>query len=823
MKKIFLLIFSVVFILFAFLPFFTKSAYACTSGDVQCNVNNVNTTQYCSYDPFSGWHWVDGATCGSNQYCNYGYCYNMVCSPSNWTCTSNTAHKQCYPNGRGWYSAVPCSNGQLCISGTGLCYTSCSGRADFCQTQINNCNASNGGGYNNDSTRDAYCTASNNNTAAYCCSCHLFFCDASCNEWYPYHEAFMVCGQSNVLYDANTANCNGTIYNGPPWNGRPMVCPSVAPVDGVCAATHYTCTAGTPSKAPGDITGDTATQYNWNCNGIGSGSTATCSEIKSIAPIGNHDGSACSVINGWTCDPDKFDQSLNVQIYNGNRDSGGTLLDTITANASRPDVAGSCNGNANVGFNYSPPVSIQNDGNQHSIYVYPVDIDPSGNPTGTNPLLGGSPKTLGPCNYSISGLVYRDGDKSGSYDTSKGDTVYKDQSLQIKVCQGANCNTYSTSTANGTFTTGAAFLAGTYTVSLAGLPQLNGKTDPSYSYSGNSSFTVTVGNPCTPAAEATSSCDASYNVTGVDFGITNSNVWIQSVGGDIYLAANPFKYSTIPQNACGGGGTDDYLSVTQAPQIASPGIIYSGNNNVSFGGGHASVNNWWVGGIAYPEPIELTPQNKVPTSYDYISALVSKSGETTKNLSDASICPDFSNCNLSNSGSLAKGVYTADIGDNGTLNITGANNAFTNGNYIILVKGGASAKLLISTNIVVPANNTLLISSQADIHVSGSVGVTSATDNTTDANANLEGFYSTDRNFYVDGTNNCATGPDKRLNVQGAIVTNAALNGGSLQINRDMCVNDTCPTLSVKIRPDFILSAPLLYQPLTRILREVAP
>jgi len=421
---------------------------------------------------------------------------------------------------------------------------------------------------------------------------------------------------------------------------------------------------------------------------------------------------------------------------------------------------------------------------------------------------------------SISGFVYNDGDRSRSYSSSK-DSIYTAQSLPIQVCMGASCNTYHTD-GSGNFTTGVTFPPGTYTVSLSGLPQLNGQTDKSYAYSGNSSYQVTLGSPCSPAAEASSSCSGN-NVIGVSFGITNSHIWIQSVGGDIYQAGN-FQFSTIPDNACGGGGAYDYMSIPSPAAIASPGIIYSeaASADFDFGEGSASPSNWFVAGSSV--------NFQVRTSYASVNTLVGQSNSTLIPLANVCGGGGLNNCSLPSG--LASGVYTVDLGSNGTLNLNAANNTFTNGDYVIMVAGSGTAKLTIKTNILVPAGNTLLLTSQTDIHVDKAVGVTSATsNNTADTNANLEGYYSTDKSFIVDGNTadgtSCAiNNPDLRLNLQGAIVTNAVLlpaGGGKLQINRDMCEEDVCPTLSVRARPDYVLNAPLLYQPSKRFMQEVAP
>jgi len=53
---------------------------------------------------------------------------------------------------------------------------------------------------------------------------------------------------------------------------------TAAAVNGVCAATHYNCTAGGPST----LNVDGPTQWSWTCPGSGGGSPASCSELKPV-------------------------------------------------------------------------------------------------------------------------------------------------------------------------------------------------------------------------------------------------------------------------------------------------------------------------------------------------------------------------------------------------------------------------------------------------------------------------------------------------------------------------------------------------------------
>jgi hypothetical protein len=199
--------------------------------------------------------------------------------------------------------------------------------------------------------------------------------------------------------------------------------------------------------------------------------------------------------------------------------------------------------------------------------------------------------------------------------------------------------------------------------------------------------------------------------------------------------------------------------------------------------------------------------------------LVKDAGITPTDLSSISGCNDLSNCTLPDT--LEKGIYIA----NGNLKLGGgfpSTYAFpSNNGYVILVNGD----LTIATDIHIPHTSTVIFAASGDIHVDKSIGTTIPTDDT----ANIEGYYSTDKSFILDsyGPNNCPATPDKRLNVEGAIIANAIYDTsgskGTVQVKRDMCGGDVCPTLSVKARPDFVLNAPLLYQFTKGIEQEMAP
>lgn len=107
-------------------------------------------------------------------------------------------------------------------------------------------------------------------------------------------------------------------------------------------------------------------------------------------PYGWHDNSSCSsVAAGWTCDPSNFSEPLAVHVYRDGPAGSGTFVGAYTASDTRSDVASSCGGYANHGYNVPFPDALR-DGQTHTYYTYAIDT-PGGQ---NNPLLSGSPKSV---------------------------------------------------------------------------------------------------------------------------------------------------------------------------------------------------------------------------------------------------------------------------------------------------------------------------------------------------------------------------------------------------------------------------------------------
>ncbi|HYM65435.1 MAG TPA: hypothetical protein VES68_03050 [Candidatus Sulfotelmatobacter sp.] len=410
--------------------------------------------------------------------------------------------------------------------------------------------------------------------------------------------------------------------------------------------------------------------------------------------------------------------------------------------------------------------------------------------------------------FSVSGNVFVDQDKDQLQDN--GDPNYSG-AISISPNPAGVTVTYPSS---GTYLI-SNMPGGTYTISYTSLP-----TGYQMTYPQNgppASFTVTVGNASTGntcnEVSNSATCDVNGNITTLSYGITNSLPWIQSQGGDITgtNVTNP-SGGGISNPIPAGATCGTYVSLVGSGSPQTPGVVFSGASSYDFGSGQASQDpyNWVVGGNTYPDTYTPLTPGTIKTSYNYVSSIAKASGITPVDIASYCGANGINSCSLS--ANIPNGIYIA----NGDLTLTGASYTFpANKNYIILVSG----TLNINTEIHVPVGSTVMFTSLGDINVGSNVGESNITLTT----SNIEGYYSTDTNFNVLGTNTCPTS-DLRLNVAGSIVVNASLTGGSFNNQRDLCAGDLqCPAFMIKERPDFILYAPDFFKTTRRVWREVAP
>lgn len=276
--------------------------------------------------------------------------------------------------------------------------------------------------------------------------------------------------------------------------------------------------------------------------------------------------------------------------------------------------------------------------------------------------------------------------------------------------------------------------------------------------------------------------------------------WFQGKGGDArkdYGFVDPVplgNYALLD----GNGGT--------------PGVIFTGDASSDFSPGSSSSKDWVAGGITYPESFTPVRSGVMRTSYDYYNSLLQQNGITPSDL--AKTC-NLDNCTLPGGRvGLANGIYKA--GGDVSLNAY----TFPSGkNYVILIDGNLTLK----GNIIVPIGSTVTFSVSGSISVDRNLGEVRAAS----TDPNLEGFYSADQSFIIQGHNNCGLGADRRLNIAGAVFVNVKQNrgrfAGSLQNNRDLCADNPYPSLFISERPDFILNAPAFTKHPNFIWQEVAP
>jgi hypothetical protein len=438
------------------------------------------------------------------------------------------------------------------------------------------------------------------------------------------------------------------------------------------------------------------------------------------------------------------------------------------------------------------------------------------------------------CGYSAGGKVYVDLDKSGDMNGSD----YPYPGGTVTICQGdqpSGCpSAYQTLTtgSDGTYTNTGLLPSGTYTALLSiplGFEAFSPKPPV---------IVFTVGGSCAPAAKCSSG-----NISGLDFSITNSVPWMQSVGGDIYARGfnNPIPSSATTAVPYGGGGA--YASVFGLSN--TPGIIYSGDLNPSFGlgGGSASSNppfGWTSGSSQYPNVFSSLGA-PFSTSFSFMDGMIDKFGVRGDVKALSTVCPVVSDCSLSGA---ASGIYYS------YSDVTLKASTIQNGTNIILLVGKRSVvdvtqpttpttvitpmNLNITGKVLVAVGSTLFVTVSGDINVDKTVGEALGTTYCTapqGANAlsmgcDLEGYFSTDNNFNLKGNpvGSCPAA-DLRFNLGGAVVVGALGTGGTFSYaTRDMCADGaTNPVFSITDRADFVLNSPDIFKIQRRIWQEVAP
>lgn len=115
----------------------------------------------------------------------------------------------------------------------------------------------------------------------------------------------------------------------------------------------------------------------------------TVTRAADPAPEAYLDDARCDVVYGWAADRSNLGVSLHVYIY-----VDGAFAADVLSNRSRPDVQRYLGSPWDgYGFEWIPPPQYR-DGRAHTVNVYALGIDSSGNQNGNNPQLNYSPKTI---------------------------------------------------------------------------------------------------------------------------------------------------------------------------------------------------------------------------------------------------------------------------------------------------------------------------------------------------------------------------------------------------------------------------------------------
>lgn len=302
------------------------------------------------------------------------------------------------------------------------------------------------------------------------------------------------------------------------------------------------------------------------------------------------------------------------------------------------------------------------------------------------------------------------------------------------------------------------------------------------------------GGAWTPETGSDYSLTLTSNPQTVDFCVGTVTPWFQVTTGDVrfYDLINPIPAGIF---AALGNGSGNF-----------PGI-YISSDYFDTNGRNVSTQNWKVESeYNYNSNFK---SGKGSMAFSFYSAKAKDLGVTITNI------PDTLDLTVRPSG-----VYRlpdgAVISNNISLGL--------NQHYIVLVDGNVT----INGEVSAPAggNRLFILAAKGNITIGPNVGTSTLTSTT----SNLDGFYSAQGNIILQSKANCAASTlDERLNVGGALITNAlnpfATNGtGTIINNRTLCASDTLyPTLYVASRVDFLTQMTDFYKTVYKAFREIEP
>ena len=469
----------------------------------------------------------------------------------------------------------------------------------------------------------------------------------------------------------------------------------------------------------------------------------------------------CSAL-GWTCDPDKYSQALNVNI-----NLGTTIVATGLANVPREQaVAKECGGNANHGFNIQLPPSYR-DSTLRSYSAIALGIKSDGTSSGNNFTLTGSPKNLAciTCSISLPSLILNGyGDSRTVTPTviinPSGSTGYRVLNVAYSV------NNTSALSISPSVSSSSPF--GTIITALTGTG--------SYSYTGTATITDSQGRLGGPTCAFTANVliipRAWWQVTNMD---------VVSGGGITSILPTASTYFDLRP----GSSSSD-----------TPGIpIYS--TSINLGAGKVSETGWNVQ--------TSIPQSYLSYNYNYffsrVPAEVKNAWNNLTNPLSGNISVNpllyFDNTNSYSFGGYRWILIKKNSSGVASLTINGTISVPSSSRYIFLVDGD----LNINQNILVNNNGLIMFIVSGDINVDPNV-------------TSISGIYLTNNQF---NTGTRGTNQDTSLNITGSVV---ALNRLSLQ--RSLTNNDN-PAEKFTLSPSFLLQIPYNFLQRNFNWREVNP
>ncbi len=316
----------------------------------------------------------------------------------------------------------------------------------------------------------------------------------------------------------------------------------------------------------------------------------------------------------------------------------------------------------------------------------------------------------------------------------------------------------------------------------------------------NSAYVVTLqsGGNCIVAPNNPAAGCTNNNLTNLNFGISNSQPWMQTVGFSIRNDLEGVK-NPVPEQA---SVLCEAVTIRNSAS-GTPGVVYSGDSSADFGRGAASSTNWIVQGT----DSVYTGRETLSTSYESTLLTLRRNNATPRPLPCAT-----NNCTLSNT--LVERPYLVE--DNLTINSVN----FTTTKALIFVEGD----LRIRGNITVTPGAFLMFVVKGSIYIDRTVGTMTNRCPGTGSTAQIQSILSSDTNVYLEGGGSCPTG-DRQLNIAGSIITNAnKISGGKLINNRNLCgENSRYPSFTIEPRLDFLLNAPEFMLRSQANWQEVAP